>query len=83
MLLLTGIFCLIVGVWVGRKWKRHQFNQYKREMVRLLQKAEQLHSVNKALTKEVKLHRKAIRVREIEEMRMGVIDAAAELMVEA
>lgn len=82
MLLLTGIFCLIIGTWLGRKWKNHKLRECKRYTAILLQKAEQLHTVNKALAEEVKFHRKAARSREIEEMRMGVIDAAADLMVE-
>lgn len=89
MLLLAGIFGLMVGVWFGRKWRYYKIcklnkinYQYKELIEEASRKMNQLTRVNKSLLNEVKLYRKNIRIKEIDEMKTGVIDAATELMVE-
>lgn len=83
MLFLTGVSCLIFGIWLGKRLKNRRIRKYKSIMNNLVQQADQMNIVIKALTEEIKYHRKIAKSREIEEMQIGVIDAAAELMVEA
>lgn len=82
MLFLTGVSCLIFGIWLGKRLKNRRIRQYKSIMNNLIQKADQMNIVIKALTEEVKYHRRITRSKEIEKMQIGVIDAATELMVE-